>query len=235
MVKPNPRVSRSRGRAVVDRPALAAGELAGGEVTIRGSPRRGGPDAPRTGTGEARKEARWRAWWVGGVARRRYADSGHGRARGDAHELRDGKAVLMRAKRRREVERRWAVRAEPSSGEEELTPARNYWSEKTYHGEQTQAPVAKGGGDAAGEMEMAPTHWSGRNGQLRRWRSAEASAAAAAGAGGDERAKWRSEGERSAVRQMKARQEGAGQAGAAARRARRRMASTRRARSVAAG
>ena len=52
---------------------------------------------------------------------------------------------------------------------------------------------------------------------------------AAAGAGGGERAKWRSEEERSAVGQMKARQEGAGQAGAAARRARRRMAATRRA------
>ena len=48
---------------------------------------------------------------------------------------------------------------------------------------------------------------------------AKASAAAAAGAGGGERAKWRSEEERSAVGQMKARQEGAGQAGAAARRA----------------
>jgi len=101
------------------------------------------------------------------VARRRYADSGHGRARGGAHEIRDGKAVLMRTKGRREVERRGAVRAEPSSGEEELTPARNYRPEKTYHGEQTRAPVAKRGGDAAGEMEMAPAHWSGQNGQLR--------------------------------------------------------------------
>ena len=81
---------------------------------------------------------------------------------------------------------------------------RNYRPEKTYHGEQTRAPVAKGGGDAAGEMEMALAHWSGRNGQLRRWRAAEASAAAAAGAGGGERAKWRSEEERSAVGQMKA-------------------------------
>ena len=103
------------------------------------------------------------------------------------------------------MERRGAVCAEPSSGEEELTLARNYRPEKTYYGEQTRAPVAKGGGDAAGEMEMAPAHWSGRNGQLRRWRSAEASAAAAAGAGGGERAKWRSEEERSAVGQMKAR------------------------------
>ena len=79
--------------------------------------------------------------------------------------------MLTRAKGRREVERRGAVRAEPSSDEEELTPARNYRPKKTYHGEQTRAPVAKGGGDAAGEMEMAPAHWSGQNGQLRRWRA----------------------------------------------------------------
>ena len=37
-VKPDPRVSRSRSRAVVDRPALAVGELAGGEVTTSGFP-----------------------------------------------------------------------------------------------------------------------------------------------------------------------------------------------------
>ena len=116
--------------------------------------------------GGARNGARRRAWRSGGAARRRYADSGHGRARGGAQEFHDGKAVLMRSKGRREVERRGAVHAEPSSGEEELTPTRNYRPEKTYHGEQTRAPVAKGGGDAAGEMEMAPAHWSGRNGQL---------------------------------------------------------------------
>jgi len=110
----------------------------------------------------------------------------------------------MRSKGRREVQRRGAVHAEPSSDEEELTPARNYRPEKIYHGEQTRAPVAKGGGDAAGEIEMASAHRSGRNCQLRRWRVAEASAAAAAGAGGGERAKWRSEEERSAVGQMKA-------------------------------
>jgi len=84
-------------------------------------------------------------------------------------------------------------------------------------------------------MEMAPAHWSGRNGQRRRWRVAKVSAPAAACAGGGERATWRSEEERSAVGQVKARQEGAGQVGAAARRARRRMAATRRARSDAAG
>ena len=109
MVKPDPRVSWSRGRAVVDRPALAAGELAGGEVTTRGSPRRGGPDAPRTGTGETRKEARWRAWRVGGAAHRRYADSDHGKARGGVHEVRGGKAVLTRAKTEGEREREGEV------------------------------------------------------------------------------------------------------------------------------
>ena len=71
------------------------------------------------------------------MAHRRYADSGHGRARGGAHEIREGKVVLTRAKGRREVERRWVVHAEPSSGEEELTPARNFWPEKTYHCELT--------------------------------------------------------------------------------------------------
>ena len=85
-------------RVVADRPAFAACELTGGEVTTRGSPQRGGPDAPRTGTREARKEARRRAWRKGGAARRRYADSGHGRARGGAHEVHGGKSVLTRAK-----------------------------------------------------------------------------------------------------------------------------------------
>ena len=64
---------------------------------------------------------------------------------------------------------------------------------------------------------------------------AEASAAAATGTSGGERAKWRSEEERSAVGQMKARQEGAGQARAAAWRAHQRMAATRCARSITAG
>ena len=109
MVKPDPRVSWSRGRAVVDRPALAAGELAGGEVTTRGSPQRGGPDAPRTGTGGAQKGARRHAWWSSGVAHRRYADSDHGKARGGVHEVRGGKAVLTRAKTEGEREREGEV------------------------------------------------------------------------------------------------------------------------------
>ena len=124
MANLGPCVSRSRAGAVADRPAFAAGELAGGEVTTRGSPQRGGPDAPRTGTGGARKGARWRAWWSGGVAHRRYADSGHGRTRGGAHEVRGGKAVLTRAKtegkRKREGEIHGAVllrRERPCSGE----------------------------------------------------------------------------------------------------------------------
>ena len=71
------------------------------------------------------------------MARRRYADSGHGKARGGAHEVHEGKAVLTRAKGRRERKRSRAVRAEPSSGEDELTPARNFWQEKTYHCELT--------------------------------------------------------------------------------------------------
>jgi len=115
VVNPGPRVSRSRAGAVADRSAFAAGELAGGEVTTRGSPQRGGPDAPRTGTGGARKGARRRAWQSGG----------HGRAQGGAHEVRGGKAVLMRAKtegeREREGEIHGAVllrREWPCSGEQ---------------------------------------------------------------------------------------------------------------------
>ena len=109
------------------------------------------------------------------------------------------------------------------------TPARDSWGRGASHGLPRRARGARGGGDAQGKMEMAPTHWSGRNGQPRRWRVVEASATAAACASGGERAKWRSEEERSAVGQVKARQEGAGQDGAAARRARRRMVAMRRA------
>ena len=105
MVNPSPRISRSQAGAVADRPAFAAGELAGGEVTTRGTPQRGGPDAPRTGTGGARR----RAWRSGGVAHRWYADSGHGRARGGAHEIREGKAVLTRVKTEGEREREGEV------------------------------------------------------------------------------------------------------------------------------
>ena len=87
--------------------------------------------------GGARNGARRRAWRSGGAARQWYTDSGHGRARGGANEIREGKVVLTRTKGRREVERRGAVRAEPNSGEEELTPVRNFWPEKTYHYELT--------------------------------------------------------------------------------------------------
>ena len=72
-------------------------------------PRRGEHGAPREGTGGARNGARWRAWRSGGAAHRRSAISGHGKARGGAHEVREGKAVLTRAKGRREVERRGGV------------------------------------------------------------------------------------------------------------------------------
>jgi len=117
VVKPDPRVSRSRGRAVVDRPALAAGELAGGEVTTRGSPRRGGPDALRTGTGETRKEARWRAWRVGGAAHRRSTISGREGAREVVWELHRARAVFVRAKGEREGGRRGEVHGAECSGE----------------------------------------------------------------------------------------------------------------------
>ena len=113
----DPRVSRSRGRAVVDRPALAAGELAGGEVTTRGSPRRGGPDAPRTGTGETRKEARWRAWRVGGAAHRRPTISGREGAREVVWELHRARAVFVHAKGEREGGRRGEVHGAECSGE----------------------------------------------------------------------------------------------------------------------
>ena len=36
--EPGPRVSQSQAGAIIDRPAFAAGELAGSEVTTRGSP-----------------------------------------------------------------------------------------------------------------------------------------------------------------------------------------------------
>ena len=48
-----------------------------------------------------------------------------------------------------------AVYIEPSSGKEELTPARNSRPKKTYHNERTRAPVARGGGGAQGKMELA--------------------------------------------------------------------------------
>ena len=48
-----------------------------------------------------------------------------------------------------------AVYVEPSSGKEELTPARNSRPKKTYHNERTRAPVARGGGGAQGKMELA--------------------------------------------------------------------------------
>jgi len=43
--------------------------------------------------------------------------------------------VLVREKGRRERKQSGAVRVEPSSGEEELTPARDSRPVKTYHGE----------------------------------------------------------------------------------------------------
>jgi len=95
--------------AVVDRPAFTAGELAGGEVTTSGFPQRGRPDVPRSGTRGAQKGARRRAWWSGGAAHRRYADSDHGKARGGVHEVRGGKAVLTRAKTEGEREREGEV------------------------------------------------------------------------------------------------------------------------------
>ena len=71
------------------------------------------------------------------------------------------------------MEQRGAVHMEPSSDEEELTPARNSRPEKTYHCELTRAPVARGGGGAQGKTELALANWSGRNDQLQQWHVVE--------------------------------------------------------------
>ena len=132
------------------------------------------------------------------------------------------------------MERRGAVRAEPSSSEEELTPVRNYRLEKTYHGEQTRAPVARGGGGAAGEMERPTASGSGRNGQRRRWRLCGRWWVRAllllVLAKERKQMRWRRgwQTRRSGCTRDR---RGAGQAGGAARRARRRMVAMRRARS----
>ena len=81
--------------------------------------------------------------------------------------------MLVREKGRQERKRSGVVRVEPSSSEEELTPARDSQPVKTYHGEPTRAPGARGGGGAQGKTELALVNWSGQNGQLRRWRVAE--------------------------------------------------------------
>ena len=70
-------------------------------------------------------------------------------------EARKSFATARRCSCARKEGERWS---EEGLSVRSQAPARNYRPEKTYHGEQTRAPVAKGGGDAAGEMEMASAH-----------------------------------------------------------------------------
>ena len=107
----DPRSSRTHASAgaeaevAVDRPALAAGELAGGEVTTSGFPVSRRTRGAKSGTGVARTRDRRRTWRHGGAAYPRAGTPGHSKPRGGAHKGRGGKAVLMREKRRIEVER----------------------------------------------------------------------------------------------------------------------------------
>ena len=79
----------------------------------------------------------------------------HSKARGGAHKVRGGKAVLMREKGRREGE---------STGAELISelgraPASNSQGQDAYHGEVARA---RGEGEASGEMEWSPASCGGR-------------------------------------------------------------------------
>ena len=72
--------------------------------------------------------------------------------------------VLLREKRERDVKRRGDVHGAEHSGEEELTPARDPRTVKTYQGEPTRAPAARWQSEATVKTELALANWSGQNG-----------------------------------------------------------------------
>jgi hypothetical protein len=87
------------------------------------------------GMAKGAREASCRcAWRSGDVGGRRWSVPGHGMVNGGAREQPRRNAVLVRAKRGQEVERRGGVHEAELSGELSRAPASNSHQREPYHG-----------------------------------------------------------------------------------------------------